>query len=295
MRRFAVEVVVNAVILVLIAFVLTLIVVPQPFPFGESSAPILDLRDPGLVGFVVWAGVLVLVNRFARPVIMAVTGQLLFRTMGLFVVVVNAIAIWVTSILSPIKIAYVAQPFILWLLVAATLWTIVSTVTTAVLGLNRPSFGPERERSLWRSLEALPTPRRNAIIENLRLQQVYDAIYANSLDIALAGTPIGDLRTWFERRVLGQTDPLSGESGPVRVRLMLQQLGPTYVKIGQMMASRSDLLPPVWIDELSKLQSDAAPFGWEDASEILTKELGRPPEELYASIEHEPFAAASTA
>ena len=164
-----------------------------------------------------------------------------------------------------------------------------------MLGLNRPSFAPERERSIWRSLEALPTPRRNAIIENLRLQQVYDAIYSNSLDIALAGTPIGDLRTWFERRVLGQTDPLSGASGPVRVRLMLQQLGPTYVKIGQMMASRSDLLPPEWIEELSKLQSDAGPFGWEDASAILTKELGRPPEELYASIEHEPFAAASTA
>ena len=41
---------------------------------------------------------------------------------------------------------------------------------------------------------------------------------------------------------------------------MLEQLGPTYVKIGQMMASRSDILPPDWIDELSKLQSEAAPF-----------------------------------
>jgi ubiquinone biosynthesis protein len=295
MRRFVVETLVNAVILVLVAFVFTLIRIPQPFPFGEDSAAILELRDPGVVGFIVWAGVLVLVNRFARPVIMAVTGTLLFRTMGLFVVIVNAIAIWVTSVLSPIKIAYVAQPVILWLVVLAAVWTIVSTVATAVLGLNRPTFGPEKERSLWRSLEALPTPRRNAIIENLRLQQVYDAIYSNSLDIALAGTPIGDLRTWFEKRVLGQTDPLSGASGPVRVRLMLQQLGPTYVKIGQMMASRADLLPPEWIEELSKLQSEAAPFGWDDASEILTKELGRPPEELYASIEHEPFAAASTA
>ena len=45
---------------------------------------------------------------------------------------------------------------------------------------------------------------------------------------------------------------------------MLQQLGPTYVKIGQMMASRSDILPPDWIDELSKLQSEAAPFGYDD-------------------------------
>ena len=76
---------------------------------------------------------------------------------------------------------------------------------------------------------------------------------------------------------------------------MLQQLGPTYVKIGQMAASRADLLPADWITELAKLQSEAAPFPWDDASQIIQGELGKPPEELYASIEHEPFAAASTA
>ena len=77
--------------------------------------------------------------------------------------------------------------------------------------------------------------------------------------------------------------------------MMLQQLGPTYVKIGQMMASRSDVLPPAWIDELAKLQSDAAPFGYDDVQAIVNKELGADPEVLYATFEHEPFAAASTA
>jgi ubiquinone biosynthesis protein len=76
---------------------------------------------------------------------------------------------------------------------------------------------------------------------------------------------------------------------------MLQRLGPTYVKIGQMAASRSDLLPEEWIAELSKLQSDAGPFPWEDARQIIEAELGKPPDELFASIDHEPFAAASTA
>ena len=47
--------------------------------------------------------------------------------------------------------------------------------------------------------------------------------------------------------------------------MLLQQLGPTYVKIGQMIASRGDVLPADIIAELSKLQSDAAPFPWEDA------------------------------
>ncbi len=76
---------------------------------------------------------------------------------------------------------------------------------------------------------------------------------------------------------------------------MLQQLGPTYVKIGQMMASRSDILPPEWIAELSKLQSEAAPFAYEDVVAIVTKELGAPPEALYATFDPMPFAAASTA
>ena len=95
--------------------------------------------------------------------------------------------------------------------------------------------------------------------------------------------------------VLGETDTLGDATGPERVRAMLEQLGPTYVKIGQMMASRSDVLPATWIEELAKLQSEAAPFGWEDVQAIVTKELGPDPEVLYATFEHEPFAAASTA
>ena len=76
---------------------------------------------------------------------------------------------------------------------------------------------------------------------------------------------------------------------------MLEQLGPTYVKIGQMMASRADILPANWITELSKLQSEAAPFGYDDVVAIVTKELGAPPEELYETFDPIPFAAASTA
>ena len=76
---------------------------------------------------------------------------------------------------------------------------------------------------------------------------------------------------------------------------LLQQLGPTYVKIGQMMASRSDILPVDWTTEFARLQSDAEPFPWKDAWIVLRSELGRPPEELFATIEEQPFAAASTA
>ena len=282
MRRFIVEVVLDALLLLVIVLFLGIISVAQPFPFGTGSAPIVALRGAGIVGFLSWAAILVLVNRFARPVLVALFGRLLFSTMGFFVVIINAMAIYITSIIAPI-------------ILAAALYTGLSTLMDAVLGLNRPDLGADRSRGIWGFLESLPTPRRNAILENLRLQQVYNAIYTTSLDIALADTPIGDTRRWFDRKVLGNTDPLLEATGPERIVAMLQQLGPTYVKIGQMMASRSDILPAVWISELSKLQSDAAPFGYDDVVAIVTKELGAPPEVIYATFDPVPFAAASTA
>ena len=295
MRRFIVEVLLDAVLLLFIVLFLGIISVGQPFPFGPNSVPIISLRGAGIIGFLSWAAVLVLVNRFARPVLVAFTGRLLFSTMGFFVVIINAVAIYITSFFAPIKIADVAQPTLLWVIVAAALYTALSTVMDAVLGLNRPDLGADRSRGIWGFLESLPTPRRNAILENLRLQQVYNAIYSTSLDIALADTPIGPIRRWFARVVLGDKDVLDDATGPERIVAMLEQLGPTYVKIGQMMASRADILPANWITELSKLQSEAAPFGYDDVVTIVTKELGAPPEELYETFDPIPFAAASTA
>ena len=295
MRRFLVEVVLDAFLLFVIVLFLGIFSVAQPFPFGTESAPIVGLRDAGILGFISWAAILVLVNRFARPVLVALFGRLLFSTMGFFVVIINAMAIYITAFFAPIKIAVVAQPTLLWVIVAAGLYTALSTLMDALLGLNRPDFSAEGRSKVWGFLESLPTPRRNAIIENLRLQQVYNAIYTTSLDIALADTPIGESRRWFDRKILGNKDPLLEATGPERIVAMLQQLGPTYVKIGQMMASRSDVLPAIWTTELSTLQSEAAPFGYEDVVAIVTKEFGKPPEELYATFDPVPFAAASTA
>jgi ubiquinone biosynthesis protein len=295
MRRFIIEALVDAVILVAVILVLSVPSVPQPFPWGDGSASIIGFRGAGAIAVIWFAVALVLVNRFARPVIVALTGRLLLQSLGLFTVAINVIAFWLASLISP-DIVNVAQPALLWVFVAAALFTVASVAVDALLGLDRPGVDEAgRGALLWRVLDALPTPRRNLLIENLRLQQVYDTIYANSLDVALAPTRIGRVRRWFGQKVLGQAIPTETATGPERLRVTLQQLGPTYVKIGQMLASRADILPPEWITELAKLQSEAAPFPWEDARTILVKELGREPEELFATIEHEPFAAASTA
>ena len=295
MRRFLVQAVIDGLIAVAIVLVLSLIHVTQPFPFGQESAPIIQPVGTGLLAYVVWGLIFVLVNRVVRPVLVALFGRLLFSTLGLFVIVITAVAIAVTAWISPVEIAVVADPQPLWLFLTATLFTAAALLADAVLGLNRPHLGTTPGGSVWALLESLPTPRRSALLENLRLQQVYEALYETSIDIAFDGTPIGAIRRWFERNILGDTRLTEDAAAPQRIGALLQQLGPTYVKIGQMMAARTDVLPADWTSEFARLQSDAAPFPWSDARAALIAELKRPPEELFATIEEEPFAAASTA
>jgi ubiquinone biosynthesis protein len=294
LRRFAIEALIDAAILVVIVLVLGIIHIPQPFPFGTARAPIVGFDDVDAWEVAWFAGMVVLANRFARPVIVAVVGRLVLRTLGLFVVVINAVTIYLAALVSPDFIR-IADPYWVWLLIAAALYTALSAVVMTALGLNRPSGLAVGGGPIWETLEALPTPRRNSLVENLRLQQVYQAIYATSLDVALADTPVGRVRRWSQAHLLGESAEAERLAAPERMRGLLQDLGPTYVKIGQMLASRRDLLPAEWTDELAKLQSEARPFSWDEARAVLVAELGREPEALFAAIEPEPFAAASTA
>ena len=82
---------------------------------------------------------------------------------------------------------------------------------------------------------------------------------------------------------------------PTRLRCTLQDLGPTFVKLGQVLATRVDLLPPAWIDELGKLQNAVPALPWDEVLPQLREDLGAEPEAVFARVEHEPLAAASLA
>lgn len=82
---------------------------------------------------------------------------------------------------------------------------------------------------------------------------------------------------------------------PARLRCTLQDLGPTFVKLGQVLATRVDLLPPAWIDELGKLQNAVPALPWDEVLPQLREDLGAEPEAVFARVEHEPLAAASLA
>lgn len=81
----------------------------------------------------------------------------------------------------------------------------------------------------------------------------------------------------------------------VRVRKALEELGPTFVKLGQVLATRVDVFPPNWIAEFEKLQSEVPPVPFHDLLPDLQKALGKHPSEIFAEMEEKPFAAASIA
>lgn len=78
-----------------------------------------------------------------------------------------------------------------------------------------------------------------------------------------------------------------------RVRMALEELGPTFVKMGQVLSTRPDLIPVEFIDELSKLQDEVPPFPFVEAREIIEAELKSPIEDKFEKFDETPLAAAS--
>lgn len=80
---------------------------------------------------------------------------------------------------------------------------------------------------------------------------------------------------------------------PVRVRMILEELGPTYVKLGQLLSMRHDIIPPAYAKEFAKLQDEVPQFDFEDVEVIIREELGHSIEELFDYFNKKPLACAS--
>jgi ubiquinone biosynthesis protein len=129
-----------------------------------------------------------------------------------------------------------------------------------------------------------------------RLLQIQRALVRHRLDEFVRATHLyRPLRylfyispwTWFQRRIGGPR----GE----RLRLALEELGPIFVKFGQALSTRRDLLPVDIADELAKLQDRVPPFPGEIAVAMIEKTFGRPLADIFGSFEPAPLAAASIA
>jgi ubiquinone biosynthesis protein len=82
---------------------------------------------------------------------------------------------------------------------------------------------------------------------------------------------------------------------PQRVRMALEELGPTYTKLGQVLSTRPDLIPVEFIEELTKLQDSVPPFAFLEAEAMIQRELGASSMKLFERIDPEPSASASIA
>ena len=87
--------------------------------------------------------------------------------------------------------------------------------------------------------------------------------------------------------------PMAGLPAPERLRMMIEDLGGTYIKFGQMLALQPDILSIEYCNALFKLLDRVEPFPYEDVERICVEELGRRPEEIFDAFEREPVATAS--
>jgi predicted unusual protein kinase regulating ubiquinone biosynthesis (AarF/ABC1/UbiB family) len=100
----------------------------------------------------------------------------------------------------------------------------------------------------------------------------------------------------YMRRLLSGNDANEPELPPPTVlRNILTELGPVYVKLGQLLSTRPDLLPPDYIDALSSLQADVPPVPWTEIEVVIRRELDRPLEEVFSKFDQVAIAAGSIA
>ena len=125
----------------------------------------------------------------------------------------------------------------------------------------------------------------------LRFLHIVDTIGRHGLDEFVPGRGFAArvfFRTFYFRR---DTSRARGE----RLRIALESLGPVFVKFGQLLSVRRDLIPEDVADELARLQDSVPPFPWPEVEAALYRAYGKPFGEVFGSFEREPIASASVA
>jgi ubiquinone biosynthesis protein len=138
--------------------------------------------------------------------------------------------------------------------------------------------------------------KRGAARDLSRLREISSVLIRHGLGDLVRRTGLattleraGQILHWGEAGKAAEFEPQE------RFRRSLEELGPTFVKLGQVLSTRPDLLSPSWITELERLHSDVAPVSFDELLPQIEKALGRSPFDVFADVEREPHAAASIA
>lgn len=123
-----------------------------------------------------------------------------------------------------------------------------------------------------------------------RTQQIATVLARHGLGSLLTQVGLSDLPWLSELRPLRED---SSRTTAERLRLALTELDGTFIKLGQALSTRPDLLPAAWVTELAKLQDAAPAVPFAQIHQTICDELGSPPEQIYESIDPQPLASAS--
>lgn len=262
----------------------------------------LETTDSWLLWFALWLAILLvlglvytLIDRYVKPILQAISGRFVVWSLGISILIINIIVFWMFIYLTPIE-WHVASPRWLTITFGGLVLTVLATTIEVVTGINQPRvLKVDPDKAYWRFIERLPIIRNSSLVESIRVSQIYNKLFGFGTDIAVGHGVIANIRATVYRLMYGEPNPMAELSVPEKSRILMESLGPTWVKFGQMVASQADSLPDEWAEQLTRLQSSAEPFPSEQVVEIITAELGAPPAELYGSFSLEPLAAASTA
>mmetsp|Transcript_70514 Transcript_70514/g.117081 ORF Transcript_70514/g.117081 Transcript_70514/m.117081 type:complete len:511 (+) Transcript_70514:16-1548(+) len=125
-------------------------------------------------------------------------------------------------------------------------------------------------------------------LSSLALRQDPKVVLKRSLDLSKALQIVGS-------ESLGRTDLLSVESAPFVLRRLCEELGATYVKLGQFVASSPTLFPPEYVGEFQKCLDSTPSMRWREVRLLIESDLGQPMERVFKSVEQTPLASASIA
>ena len=128
--------------------------------------------------------------------------------------------------------------------------------------------------------------KRFAVISRIMAKHGFGEILARIFERKDPASKIGDDSTGIVRTIY---------PSPRRIRLVFEELGPTFIKFGQLMSTRADLFPPEYLEEFKKLQDRVPPIPFADIQTVIERELKQPVSEIFVSIQPESLAAASVA
>jgi len=125
-----------------------------------------------------------------------------------------------------------------------------------------------------------------------RLQQIVQVLVRHGLGWLVARIEVPGIGLLRKAPAPGEQE---SPPTPERLAAVLRELGPTFVKLGQMLSTRADIIPAAYAEAFQSLQDDVGPIPWEEVEQQILDALGAPPDELFASFEREPLATASIA